>query len=55
MAPESTSPIFRPAGISYLRIPAPDAQQTATFYEHVFGWAVDTDRQDPSFGTAPAM
>jgi predicted enzyme related to lactoylglutathione lyase len=41
--------IFRPAGISYLRIPATDAQATARFYEAVFGWSVDTDRPDPSF------
>jgi uncharacterized protein len=43
------SPVFRSAGISYLRIPSKDPQETATFYEGVFGWKVDTDREDPSF------
>lgn len=41
--------VFRPAGISYLRIPARDPQATARFYEAVFGWNVDADRPDPSF------
>jgi predicted enzyme related to lactoylglutathione lyase len=45
----SASPVFRRAGISYLRIPAPDPQKTAAFYERVFGWTVDTDRVEPSF------
>ena len=43
------SDIFRPAGISYLRIPAPEAEKTADFYRRVFGWTVDTERPDPSF------
>jgi predicted enzyme related to lactoylglutathione lyase len=46
---ESESRIFRPAGISYLRIPAGDPQRTAAFYESVFGWSVNLDRPDPSF------
>jgi predicted enzyme related to lactoylglutathione lyase len=46
---ESESPVFRRAGISYLRIPAPDAREVAIFYRNVFGWKVDTDRPDPSF------
>jgi uncharacterized protein len=41
--------VFRPGGVSYLRIPAPDPKQTATFYATVFGWTVDTDRENPSF------
>jgi predicted enzyme related to lactoylglutathione lyase len=41
--------ILRTAGISYLRIPAEDPEATAIFYRNVFGWAVDTDRPDPSF------
>jgi predicted enzyme related to lactoylglutathione lyase len=48
-AAESESQVFRSAGISYLRIPSEQPQQTAAFYETVFGWNVDTDRQDPSF------
>jgi hypothetical protein len=46
---EPMSDIFRRAGISYLRIPAPDARAVALFYEHVFGWTVDASRPDPSF------
>jgi hypothetical protein len=41
--------VSRVGGVSYLRIPAPDPQRSAAFYEAVFGWAVDTDRDDPSF------
>jgi uncharacterized protein len=43
------SGVARPAGISYLRIPAPDPKRAAAFYEAVFGWKVDADRDDPSF------
>lgn len=46
---ESESPVFRRAGISYLRIPAEDPQSLAAFYEGVFGWSVDAARPDPSF------
>ena len=46
---EGESRIFRPAGVSYLRIPADDAGGTAAFYAAVFGWTVDTARRDPSF------
>jgi predicted enzyme related to lactoylglutathione lyase len=47
------NPAFRPDGITYLRIPAPDAQQAATFYRAVFGWTITVsntgDRPEPSF------
>ncbi len=43
------STVFRPGGVSYLRIPAPDPQRAATFYATVFGWTVDNDRENPSF------
>jgi uncharacterized protein len=46
---ESESRVFRCAGVSYLRIPATDPQETAAFYKSVFGWTVDTRRPDPSF------
>ena len=49
MPDESESRVFRPAGISYLHIPASDPQQTAVFYQRVFGWTVDMDRSIPSF------
>src|SRR5882757_3512130 len=44
-----TSGVARPAGISYLRIPADEPKKVAAFYEAVFGWTVDADREDPSF------
>jgi uncharacterized protein len=42
-------PVFRPGGISYLRIPARDPYASAAFYEAVFGWTVRRDREDPAF------
>jgi hypothetical protein len=45
----SEGSVFRPGGISYLEIPAPDPSLLAVFYRDVFGWAVRTDRADPSF------
>lgn len=41
--------VFRPGGISYLRVPATDPRRSATFYESVFGWSVEADRDDPRF------
>lgn len=41
--------VFRRNGISYLRIPALEPRRSGRFYEDVFGWMVDTDREDPSF------
>ena len=40
--------MFRAGGVSYLRIPANDADRSAAFYEAVFGWAVRGDREDPA-------
>jgi len=48
-AEEDGSRVFRVAGISYLRIPSGDPQQTAAFYQSVFDWTVDTNRPEPSF------
>jgi uncharacterized protein len=45
----SEHPVFRPGGISYLRIPATDPKASADFYEAVFGWTVRRDREDPAF------
>jgi uncharacterized protein len=42
-------PVFRPGGVSYLRIPAADPQTLASVYEAVFGWTVRRDREDPAF------
>ena len=41
--------MFRPGGVSYLRIPAPDPKRAAAFYAAVFGWKVEVDRDNPSF------
>jgi uncharacterized protein len=41
--------VFRPGGVSYLRIPAADPARAAAFYAAVFGWRVNADRKDPSF------
>ena len=46
---EDESTVFRVGGISYVRIPTDDPQATAAFYASVFGWNVDTDRDEPSF------
>ena len=46
---QGESRVFRPDGISYLRIPAPDPKASAAFYSDVFGWAVDAARAEPSF------
>lgn len=46
--------LARPAGISYLHIPAVNARESAYFYERVFGWEVqghDTARPSFSDGT----
>ena len=34
--------VFRPGGVSYLRIAAPDPGRSAAFYSAVFGWKVRT-------------
>jgi uncharacterized protein len=41
--------VFRPGGVSYLRVPATDPQRSAAFYAGVFDWSVDAERDDPSF------
>ena len=47
-AAEDEPRVFRRGGISYLRVPATDPRRSAACYENVFGWTVDTDRDDPS-------
>lgn len=32
--------LARPGGITYIQIPVPEIEPTATFYERVFGWNV---------------
>jgi predicted enzyme related to lactoylglutathione lyase len=42
--------LSRAGGVSYLHIPAVDPEQSAVFYERVFGWTVDGhDTNRPSF------
>jgi hypothetical protein len=40
VAAVSETDVFRPGGISYLRIPAPDPAAAGAFYAAVFGWTV---------------
>ena len=35
--------MFRPGGVSYLRIAAPDPGRSAVFYSAVFGWKIRPD------------
>jgi len=45
--------LARHGGLSYLEIPAVDAQQSATFYEHVLGWKIGRrETEDPRFEDA---
>jgi predicted enzyme related to lactoylglutathione lyase len=46
---EEAPRVFRQGGISYLRVPAKDPRESASFYASVFGWSVNADREDPSF------
>jgi predicted enzyme related to lactoylglutathione lyase len=41
--------VFRPGGVSYLRIPAPDPVAVAAFYREIFGWSLHGDPAKPSF------
>ena len=41
--------IFRPGGVSYLHIPAPDPQSSAAFYRAVFAWKIRDDDHSPAF------
>jgi predicted enzyme related to lactoylglutathione lyase len=41
--------VYRPGGVSYLRIPAPDPRRAASFYEAVFGWSTRGEPKTPSF------
>jgi uncharacterized protein len=43
------SRVFRVAGLSYLRIPAPDPRRSAAFYQAVFGWSWHGDPDRPAF------
>jgi uncharacterized protein len=49
VANSQPDPVFRPSGMSYVRIPARDSQQSAVFYATVFGWRLRGDPEDPSF------
>ena len=44
---EQPHPIFRPGGVSYLRIPTDDPRRSAAFYEAVFGWTLSGDPDRP--------
>jgi len=36
--PDRSVTVFRPGGVSYLRIPAKDPAAAGAFYEYIFGW-----------------
>lgn len=41
--------VFRPNGVSYLHIPAPDPARAVAFYRAVFGWSIRDDEGSPAF------
>ena len=41
--------VFRPGGLSYVRIPAAKPREAAAFYQAVFGWSLGESRDGPSF------
>jgi predicted enzyme related to lactoylglutathione lyase len=41
--------VFRPGGVSYLHIPAPDPARAAAFYSAVFAWSIRDDEDSPAF------
>jgi hypothetical protein len=41
--------VFRPNGISYLRLPAPEPDRSAAFYADVFGWEIRGEGSEPAF------
>lgn len=50
MASDSVEPtVARVGGISYVRIPAPDAKAAGAFYGAVFGWNIRGDPELPHF------
>ncbi len=40
MATPTSSPVYRTGKICYVEIPAHDIEQSAQFYQRVFGWSV---------------
>jgi predicted enzyme related to lactoylglutathione lyase len=41
--------VFRPGGVSYLHIPAPDPGRSAAFYRAAFAWSIRDDEGSPAF------
>jgi uncharacterized protein len=41
--------VFRPGGVSYLHIPAPDPAHSTAFYRAAFGWSIRDDEDSPAF------
>jgi predicted enzyme related to lactoylglutathione lyase len=48
-AGEDGSKVFRPGGVSYLRVPTTKPRETAAFYAAVFGWSIGGRPDSPSF------
>jgi uncharacterized protein len=51
VATVSETDVFRPGGLSYLHIPAPDPAAAGAFYAAVFGWTVHPERNGFEDGT----
>jgi uncharacterized protein len=46
---EGPHSVFRPGGLSYLHVPAPEPARSAAFYRHVFAWSIRDDPESPAF------
>jgi hypothetical protein len=44
--------VFRPGGVTYLRIPCRNPSRAADFCETVFGWSPRRDSDEPAFSDA---
>lgn len=51
----STNPLARHGGLSYLHIPARDAEKSAGFYERVLGWTIERRSSGFRFATADGL
>ena len=53
MPAEAEKPsVFRPGGLTYVRIPTPHPREAAAFYRDVFGWTLHGDPDEPGFDDA---
>ena len=50
-----SNPLARHGGLSYLHIPARDAEMSALFYERVLGWSIDRRDNGYRFATPDGL